>query len=330
MPGTDADEAARVVVGELPVLPHLVELPARGVGADILGRAAALLVELPVEVVPTGYRVTSRPGRDHRRAMDLLRRDLDGLHEAVERAASTPRAVKIQVAGPWTLTAGVELARGHRVLTDQGALREFSASLAEGIARQIDEVTRRTGAPVVVQLDEPTLPTVLAGGLPTPSGYGTVAAPEQPVVEEVLRSVVDAARAASGQPVIVHCCASRPPVGLLRAAGANALGLDGTLLAGTPARVTDELGELLDGGATLFLGLVPSEEPAEPWSLYDAARPALELVDKLGFDRSMLATQVVPTPTCGLAGASAGWARRALGLVRDLGGAFAEPPESWR
>ncbi|MGH3624864.1 MAG: methionine synthase, partial [Sciscionella sp.] len=134
---------------------------------------------------------------------------------------------------------------------------------------------------------------------------------------------------ATGQPVIVHCCAPRPPVGLLRAAGADALGLDGTLLRGSPARVTDALGEILDARATLFLGVVPSLEPTEGLSLHDAALPALELVDRLSFDRALLATQVVPTPTCGLAGASAGWARRALGLVRDLGRAFAEPPESW-
>ena len=74
MPGTDAREAAGVVAGELPLLPHIVELPARGVGADMIGRTAALLVDIAVEVVPTGYRVTARPGRDHRRATDFLKR----------------------------------------------------------------------------------------------------------------------------------------------------------------------------------------------------------------------------------------------------------------
>ncbi len=49
MPGTDPDEATAVVLGELPDLPHLPELPARGPGADLVGRTAALLVDLPVE-----------------------------------------------------------------------------------------------------------------------------------------------------------------------------------------------------------------------------------------------------------------------------------------
>ena len=34
MPGTDPAEAMRIVLGELPDLPHLAELPARGPGAD--------------------------------------------------------------------------------------------------------------------------------------------------------------------------------------------------------------------------------------------------------------------------------------------------------
>ncbi|MGH3812620.1 MAG: methionine synthase, partial [Pseudonocardiaceae bacterium] len=77
MPGTDVLEAARTVIGELPDLPHLPELPDRGAGADMIGRTAALLVDLAVELVPSGYRVTARPGGDHRRGVDLLRTDLD-------------------------------------------------------------------------------------------------------------------------------------------------------------------------------------------------------------------------------------------------------------
>src|SRR5437763_7038910 len=162
MPGEDPLEAARVVAGELPELMPWPELPARGVGADMLGRTAGLLVDLPVEVVPSGYRVTARPGHDYRRAADLMERDLDALEEAVERGGTRPDRVKVQLVGPWTLTASVELARGHRVLTDPGALREFTESLAEGLAAHVAAVTRRTGSPVIVQLDEPTLPAVLA------------------------------------------------------------------------------------------------------------------------------------------------------------------------
>jgi len=327
MPGTDPVEAAAVVVGELPDLPHLPELPRRGLGADLVGRTAALLVDLAVEVVPSAYRVTTRPGTDHRTAVDHLRRDLDAFEEAVEQAR--PGLVKVQVAGPWTLTSEVELPRGHRVLTDQGALRDFTESLAEGLTRHVAEVRKRTGAEVVVQLDEPSLPAVLAGALRTPSGLSTVPAVADPDARDVLAAVIDAARAATNQPVIVHCCAPRPPVALFRGAGADAVALDATLLEGTPAVYTDQLGEAWDDGCVFLLGLLPSTDPKRPLTLHDAARPALELVDRLGFPRTILADRAVPTPTCGLSGATAGWARRALELARDLGKAFVEPPESW-
>jgi methionine synthase II (cobalamin-independent) len=329
MPGTGPAEAANVVVGELPDLPYLPELPGRGVGADIIGRTAALLVDLAVEVVPSGYRTAPRAGHEHRRAVDLLKWDIDALEEVVERSGVRPPAVKVQAAGPWTLTAGIELARGHRVLTDHGALREFAASLSEGISLHAAEVSRRISAPVVVQLDEPSLPTVLAGGLKTASGYGTVPAVSEPNARDVLASVIDVVKASTGQPVIVHCCAPRPPIGLLRSAGAEALAIDATLLEGIPATLLDQFGEAWDAGVTMLLGLVPSTEPAGKPALAELAKPALQLVDRLGFPRSILAERSIPTPACGLAGATDAWARRALELIGDVGKAFVEPPESW-
>ena len=62
LPGTDPLEALRVVFGELPDLPHLTELPGRGPGADLTGRTAALLIDLPVELTPTGWRFAGPSG----------------------------------------------------------------------------------------------------------------------------------------------------------------------------------------------------------------------------------------------------------------------------
>ncbi|HEX5118104.1 MAG TPA: methionine synthase [Pseudonocardiaceae bacterium] len=327
MPGTDPVEATRTVAGELPHLPHLPELPARQVGADIIGRTAGLLIDLPVELVPSGYRVTAHPGHDLRRSHDLLARDLDALQEVME--AQRPALVKVQLAGPWTLAAGVELVRGHRVLTDPGALREFTESLCEGLALHVTEVAARTGAAVLVQIDEPTLPAVLAGALSTPSGLGAVAPVGEPEARDLLAEVVDAARAVSGQPVAVHCCADQPPIALLRAAGADVIAFDATGLDAAPTEWWDEIGETWDAGALLFLGLVPSVEPLDPVTLQDVAKPALAMADRLGFPRTWLAERAVPTPTCGLAGAAPAWAGRALRLTADLAKAFVEPPESW-
>ena len=62
MPGTDPLETMRLIVGELPDLPFLAELPGRGPGADLTGRTAAMLAELPAETTPRGWRLAAGPG----------------------------------------------------------------------------------------------------------------------------------------------------------------------------------------------------------------------------------------------------------------------------
>ena len=77
LPGTDAAEALRLVLGELPDFPHVPELPGRGPGADLIGRGAALLVDVAFDLTPAGWRLVPRPGIDQRRAREFLARDLD-------------------------------------------------------------------------------------------------------------------------------------------------------------------------------------------------------------------------------------------------------------
>jgi methionine synthase II (cobalamin-independent) len=310
MPGTDVDEALRVVFGELPDLPHVPELPARGAGADMIGRGAALLAELPVEIQPSGWRLTARPGRDLRRARDFLQRDLDALEAAAEGYAG---ALKVQAAGPWTLAASLQLPNGHRVVADRGAVRDLAASLAEGLRAHLADVARRVpSAAVVTQLDEPSIPAVLAGQVPTPSGYGTVRAVEASVVEETLGAVLsvvpDGAR-------VVHCCAADAPIALLRGAGAGAIALDASL-----PLDDDAVGEAVEGGTSLWLGVVPGTDATI--SLDSARDPVRALWRRLGLADESLAASVVPTPACGLAGAAPAYARRALRVVRDVGRAL--------
>ncbi len=142
--------ATEIVTAELP-LAHIVELPARGVGADLIGRAAALLVDIAIDVVPTGYRTTARPGAVVRRARGFLDEDVDALEEEWERGGhrGSDRAVKVQAPGPVTLAAQLELPNGHRAITDPGAVRDLAASLAEGLAIHQANLSRRLGARIV-------------------------------------------------------------------------------------------------------------------------------------------------------------------------------------
>jgi hypothetical protein len=309
LPGTDPVEAARLVFGELPDLPHLPELPQRGAGADMIGRTATVLVDLPVEIVPSGWRLTARPGVDLRRARDFLAYDLDAL-EAQGDGYVGP--VKLQVVGPWTLGANLELPSGHKVITDHGATRELVASLAEGLRLQLADLRQRVpGAVPVVQVDEPSVPAVLAGQVPTPSGYGTVRSVEDSVVRQALRDVFDVVPAGRR---VVHCCAADAPIALLRSAGADAVSLDAALLTRGD---NDALGEAVDAGVSLWLGVVPAVD--SDISLDTARARLLGLWSELGFPAGQLAGSVVPTPACGLAGATPAYVRRALTVLRETG-----------
>lgn len=318
-PGTDPRAAAEIVVGELAGLPHLVELPARGVGADMIGRAGALLVDLPVDTSTTGYRLTQRVGAATRTARDLLARDLDALEESWELAGrrGTEQPVKVQAVGPLTLASQLELHGGHRALTDAGAMRDLAESLAEGIAEHVADAARRLGSPVVVQLDEPGLPAVLAGSLSGVSILQTPRALPEPEALDVLERTIGRI----GVPVLVHCCASDAPWGLLRRSGAAMVGVDVATLR-TPD--LDGIGELLDSGVDLALGLVPATAPERAPGWRELAEPATRLLDRLGFARELLSSRVAVTPACGLSGASLDWARTALRSADELTRAFAD------
>ena len=305
LPGTDPVEALRIVLGELPGLPHLPELPERGPGADVIGRSAALLVDLAVDLTPAGWRLVPRPGIDLRRAHEFLARDFDALH-AVADAYRGP--LKVQAVGPWTLAAALERTRGDRAVVDPGARRDLAQSLAEGVAAHVAAVTGRVpGAEVVVQLDEPSVPAVLEGALPTISGFGKLAAVEAAVVEQELAAVI----AAIPHPVVVHCCATRSPIGLFRAAGADGVSFDAGLVQDLEA-----LGTAVEAGTHLLVGVVPGTDAPLPAPKATASRISA-LWNELGFPADRLAEAVTLTPACGLAGATPSYARAAMAHVRE-------------
>jgi methionine synthase II (cobalamin-independent) len=304
LPGTDIAEAVKLVLGELPGLPHLPELPDRGPGADMVGRTAGFLVSLPVELYSGQWRVASHSGLDLRRIHDLMERDLDALAEA---AAGYSGPLKVQAAGPWTLAANLDMPMGGRLLHDHGAVRDLAESLTDGLRAHVADVARRVpGASVLLQLDEPSVPAVIAGRVPTESGLRTLRSVLVSTVESTLRDLISSV----GAPVVAHCCAPRPPLRLCRDAGAIAVAVDLSLVDGATS-TQDELGELLDGGIGLFAGAVPTTGSRPPSSTA-AADAVTALWRRLGFPIDQAAAQVVVTPACGLAGATPGYARSAL------------------
>lgn len=308
LPGTDPDEAVRLVLGETADLPYLPELPGRGFGADAIARTGALLIDFPLEWQPHGWTVASHGGRDQGRARDHLRRDLDAI---TEQGQGLP-LLKVSVCGPMTLAAALELPNLHKVLTDQGAFRDLCQSLTEGSRLLLADLSSRLpGTDLVLQVDEPSLPQVLSGQVPTPSGYGTVRSLPRSVAGPALAELLAVAQPGHR---VVHCCASAVPYDLIAGSGASAASVDAGLI--TDDRL-DEIGELVDAGISLWLGVLPGTDA--PVSA-DAARERIRsLWSKLGFDPGLLAAAVVPTPSCGLAGASMPHVRKVMSALTEVG-----------
>jgi 5-methyltetrahydropteroyltriglutamate--homocysteine methyltransferase len=323
-PGSAARQAAEVVVGELgAALAHLVELPARGVGADIVGRAGALLIDVAIDTVPRGYRVAARPGAVTRRAASLLDEDIDALEEAWETAGlrGSGRPVKVQAPGPITLAAQLELANGHRAITDLRAVHDIAASLAEGVAAHRASVSRRLDTPVVVQFDEPSLPAAVAGRL---TGV-TALSPVAPIDETLATTMLDICAAAAGAEVSVHCCGTTLPWKALQRSNIGAVSVDvGTL----EAADLDAIAEFVESGRAIVLGVVSSSTPPRLPAVEEVAAAVVAVTDRLGFTRSALRDRIGITPTCGLAAATPQWARTAIGLARRAAEAFADDPDA--
>jgi hypothetical protein len=308
LPGNDPAEAVRLVLGETAELPYLPELPGRGFGADAIGRTGALLVDFPLEWQPHGWTATSSSGRDQARARDHLQRDLDAITEQGQGLA----LLKVSVCGPMTMGAAVELPNLHKVLTDAGAFRDLGESLAEGSRLLLADLsTRLPGTELVLQVDEPSLPQVLSGQVPTPSGYGTVRSLSRSVAGPALAALLEVAQPDHR---VVHCCAEQVPYDLIASSGASAVSVDASLI--TDSQL-DAIGELVESGISLWLGVLPGTDA--PVSA-DAARERIRsLWNKLGFPASVLAESVVPTPSCGLAGASMPHVRKVMSALTELG-----------
>ncbi|MEU5899333.1 methionine synthase [Streptomyces venezuelae] len=326
MPGGDAREAAKTVTGSFESpgqgMPYLAELPARGPGADMIGRTAGLLVDLYARVEPSGWRVGDRPGRDTRRARAWLGEDLDALEEFTQGYQGP---LKVQAVGPWTLAAALELRNGEAALSDPGACRDLAGSLAEGLRAHLADVRRRVpGAQVVLQLDEPSLIAVLRGQVKTASEYRTHRAVDRQLVESTLRDVLAVhGEGEGGGATVVHSCAPDVPFALLRRAGADAISFDFDLLT---ERDDEAIGEAVEGGTRLFAGVVPGVDGR----LSDPAGSVMgvrTLWRRLGLNPGTLAETVVVTPSCGLAGASPAYARAALAHCVRAARSLADNPE---
>lgn len=295
-------EDVAAIVRDTSDVPYLPELPERGYGADMIGRTMALVsrvsTDFAIETTPSGWRL-ARPGRDLRRAIAFLDRDLDAIHEVFD-GYSGPFGVS--VAGPWTLATAVELANGDKLLRDAGACRDLATALAQAAIEMSAEVRRRIpGATIVLRVDEPSLPAVLRGSVRTPSGYDAYRAVEPHVVTAALSQVVGDADAS------LHCCANETPWDIAAAVGFIGLSIPAT------AVVPERAGEHIERGGYLVLG---TDEPT--------ARDIAALGSRVGYSSGAWACHIGISPTCGLVGMSLSQARARMEQLHGVAASLRE------
>ena len=272
----------------------------------MVGRTAAALMQIDpsfaLEAVPTGWQRTGRPGPDMRRARSWLGEDLDRFEEAL---AGYEGPVKIQLCGPWTWSAAVEDGSGRRLVRDSSFTAELAEATGLAVAEQVAQVQRRVpAATIVVQLDEPGLPAVLAGDIPTASGLGRLAAVPRPQVVAGLAHV----RRPGDAPMLLHCCGA----GLFTVAREAAY--DGVSWDAGTDEDAEGAAEAFESGVALVPGLVPALSPGTvetAWSLFR------EWWRRTGLG-SDAARGLAVTPSCGLAGARGDVARAALAVTREV------------
>src|SRR5699024_5665501 len=221
MPGDDLADALGFTCSELS-LPFLPDLPARGQHAAMAGRALAVTDELDADIRNGRWRLTGGASRDQRRAESVLGHDLDVLEE---HGVNTD-VFKIQIAGPLSLAATIELPRGGLFPAVHGPTRVLALAMASGIESLIGRVRARIGsAELIVQVDEPHAPAVMAGTVSTVSGYAKHTAFDETRTDALLRAITAAIRQAGATPA-VHCCAPDPPVDAFIAAGSSAIAFE--------------------------------------------------------------------------------------------------------
>ncbi|PIE21227.1 MAG: hypothetical protein CSA64_03075 [Arachnia propionica] len=285
LPGTDYRGALGVVSQSYPRLLPLPELPARGPGSQIIGRALALLPELGFELDRGQWRLASHPSSAQRRAQAQWRGDLDDVEELLTGFDQT---LKVAFAGPWTLAGSVASRNGELLLSDAGAVREVTDALAIGIAQLTDELANRLPAATVRhQLDEPLLVAVHAGTLRTQSGLRR----HPGVPADQLR----AGLAGFAPNSILHCCAGGSWLQLAQQSQLQAVSVDAALLRGTDE--LDQLAAWWASGRTVVLGVVDTGNPEQQEA--EMVATAERILQAIG---SPDASRLIVGTACGMAG----------------------------
>ncbi len=249
-PGVDPLEAARIVFSELPDLPFLPELPARGVGVRPGGADGRAPGRPPRR--GRDRRVAVRaPGREGRaagpRRPDHRPRRPRGGGRALRGIAQDPDRRAVVPGGQRRAP------EGEKALADPGAVRDIAGALAEGLTRHMADIRRRLPASRSSwsRWTSRSCRRCWPGSWPQPAagvGFGATSG------RGGGRAAPGAGRCRREDLPGVWLGDAGARSGLCRKPGARFLGIDGAVLDSVDE---DEVGEAIDAGLGLLVACVP-------------------------------------------------------------------------
>lgn len=296
LPHDDPAAAVALVLETHPTLPAAPQLSSLDVAETMLGQVATVL--RGVDATHGGLYVSS---------VDAVEFDevaptgagWSGFDAFVTAIARRRQAVKIQVAGPVTVTlalvrAGLPIERAT-VLARQ-ACRWLAGQMADRVRASAP------GAPLVAFLDEP--------------GLTGITQPDFPLsVNQVIDALAEGLAAFGLADTGVHCCGPTD-WHVVAAAGPAVLSLPAEPLGDS----TSALAAHLEQDGWVAWGAIPTHRPigASPDPQWRALIQLWCELTQEGFDPVRLRRQSLITPACGLAGHGVSQAGLVLSLAADI------------
>ncbi len=302
LPHLDPGEAVRFVAEVCPEIPFWPQLPRRdpreGLVAHTLAGLESLLEPKGDSI---GFRIPRDKARTFIKVLDQAPGDLTRDHAAgffaFKNALASGRfphagVIKAHVTGPVTLGSHLWL-EGKTFAQDPDLIRSVAARVISVALWQLESLDRQ-GRPVVMFVDEPSIATV--GRM--------IMNPEMAHLRAAVGTVLRAIESAGGLSGL-HCC-GRFPFALLEQLRPNILSFDA--FHGMEAFGADPAARAyIEEGGVVAYGLVPAipeRTEVEPRELRQRWKRTFspELLGRA-------ARQSLVTPTCGLASATADYAK---------------------
>jgi len=231
--------------------------------------------------------------------------------ERLARLVETPRAVKGQITGPFTLGTAIKDPSGIAIFHDD-VLRDMVVKLLSMKARWQVEQLAAKGFPVIFFIDEPAL-----------AGFGTsefISVSREVIIEcfsELVGTIHDAGALAG-----IHVCANTD-WSMLMETGADLISFDAYTYFDRLILYQEAVIDFMNSGKYLAWGIVPTVltediEKETVSSLTEQFRRKIESVYALGIDPSIVLGQSLITPSCGTGALTYVHAEKVLRLTKGV------------